>query len=168
MVDGVAAVGDAVDLDHRLLAHDVDGLGEVDEGAFGHERVGETAFEHEFGLGGNDQVVGQATDERGGREGMGDVQLADAGRRGHAGGQEHMQGQADADGDGQIALSFAPGGVGATMLDDAGGQAVGVEPQQAMEGGVEAGVRACPERHKDHAGWRWRRWRRDRRHQANA
>jgi hypothetical protein len=103
VVDGVAAVGNAVDLDHRLLAHRVPGLGQVDERPLGRGAVGDAPLQHELGLGRHVEIVAQAPNHRRRRQGVGDGQLIHAGVGRHAGGQQHVQRQADADGHGQAA-----------------------------------------------------------------
>ena len=58
LVDRIAAMRHAVDLDHRLPAGEIVGAGEIHERPLGHQLVRDAALQHELGLGGHADAVG--------------------------------------------------------------------------------------------------------------
>ena len=73
------------------------------------------------------------SNQRRGRQRLGDGHLVHAGRRRHRRGQQHVRRQPDADGDRQAARpALAPGGLRPAALDQAGGDAGPVQPQQPV------------------------------------
>ncbi len=147
LVDRLPPVGDAVDLDHRLLPHDVVGLRQINERPLGHGSMGDAPFEDELGGRRYPQRHCAALHDGCRGQGLGDGQLVHVRRRGHGRGQQHVRRQSDADGNRQVVLHLAQRSVRASPLHQACCQSTLIQPQQPVERNVRAGVRILDEGH---------------------
>ena len=137
LVERLPAVGHAVDLDDRLRPNDVIGLCQVDERPFGDGSLSQPPFQHPLRLGRDQEIVGPAAHQGRGGQCLGDVQFVDPLFRRHRRGQQDVQRQPNADGDGQVVSGRCPRSVRSPVLDQAGCKAPRVQLHQAVDGHVD-------------------------------
>ncbi len=134
--DGIAAVGDRLDFEDRLLANDIQRFGEVNEGAFCVETIPiDSPLEDDFGFGGDEQVHGFGLHHRKRLQGVGDGQFINADLHRGGRGSQDVGRIADANGDIELA-GIAQKSVEMSPLDHADGHLRGRELHRPVEGDV--------------------------------
>jgi hypothetical protein len=132
-------MGDALDVDNRLPANNIPGLGQVNEWPLVVQPIGETTLQDHFALCRHLQIDGHAGDKRRWGQSMRNGQFVDPLFRTHGRCQQDMNGHAEADGYLQVPSriqGLVPGRIGAAPFDNARGK----RPRSGLHQPVETDV----------------------------